>query len=114
MGNTWYTDIDHFLDADGYPALDLARPAERLMEYFGSIIEAVTSRDGEKAVKATGVRCRRRPRRWRCEGRIVAGIAKESPEVIEWGCSLCSDGGFVSGWRGSIWDKTVKNRRPVE
>lgn len=112
MGNTWYTNIEHFLDVDGYPALDLPRPAERLMEYFGSIIESVTGRDEKKAMKATGIRCRRRPEHWRCDGRIVAGIATESPETISWECPICSDGGFISSWRGSIWDKTGKNRRP--
>jgi hypothetical protein len=114
MGNTWYTDIEHFLDVDDYPALNLSRPAERLMDYFGSIIEAVTSRDEKKAVKITGIRCRRRPGRQRCEGRIIAGIAEESPEVIRWECPICSDRGFISGWHGSMWDKTVENGRPVE
>ncbi len=112
MGNTWHTDIEHFLDVDGYPALELSRPAERLMEYFGSIIEAVTSRDNEKAMTTTGIQCRRRPGHRRCEGRIVAGIAVETPEAITWECPLCSDGGFISGWRGSLWDKTEKSRRP--
>jgi hypothetical protein len=114
MGNTWYTDIEHFLDVDGYPALDLPRPAERLAEYFGSIIEAVTGMEGNETMETTGIRCRRRPRRRRCNGRIVAGITEKTPEAICWECPTCSDGGFISGWRGSVWDKTTKDRTPVE
>ena len=81
MGNVWYTDIQHFLDADGYPAPDLPRPAERLMEYFGSIIEAVTGSNERKAAKNTGVRCHRRPEHRRCEGRILATIAETNAEA---------------------------------
>ncbi|MGD0662300.1 MAG: hypothetical protein ABSD38_29950 [Syntrophorhabdales bacterium] len=114
MGNTWHTDIEHFLDVDGYPALDLPRPAERLMEYFGSIIEAVTGRYEKKAMRTTGIRCRRRPGHRRCDGRIMAGMAAENPEAISWECPACSDGGFISGWRGSMWDRTADGRRPVE
>ena len=114
MGNVWYTDIQHFLDADGYPAPGLPRPAERLMEYFGSIIEAVTGRNEKKAAKNTGVRCRRRPGHRRCEGRILATSSEANAEAIEWECPLCSDRGFITGWRGSIWDRTVENKGSVE
>ena len=86
MGNTWHADVEHFLDVDGYPVLDLPRPAERLVEYFASIIEAVTSRDEKKALKTAGIRCCRRPGHRR---------------------------GFISGWRGTMGDKVVENRGPV-
>lgn len=105
MGNVWYTDIRHFLDAYGYPAPDLPRPAERLMEYLGSIIEAVTSGNQRKATKITGVRCRSRLGHRRCEGRILAAVAEANPEAIEWECPLCTDRGSISGWRGNMWDK---------
>jgi hypothetical protein len=114
MGNVWYTDIQHFLDADGYPAPGLPRPAERLMEHFGSIIEAVTGRNEKKATKITDVQCRRRPGHWRCEGRILAAIAEVNPEAVEWECPLCSDRGLITGWRGSIWDKMPEKKGPVE
>lgn len=45
MANTWYTNIQDFLDLDGLPPVDLPHAGELLLDYFGSIIEAVTSRD---------------------------------------------------------------------
>jgi hypothetical protein len=42
MGNTWYTNMNHFLDEEGLPALDMPRPAVLLMEFLGSIIEDVS------------------------------------------------------------------------
>jgi hypothetical protein len=36
MGDTWISDIGHFLDEDGMIPFDLPGPASRLAHYFGS------------------------------------------------------------------------------
>jgi len=105
MANTWYTNIQDFLDLDGLPPVDLPHAGELLLDYFGSIIEAVTTRDGRSRTKTTDIECRRRPRHRRCSGRIIAAIDEGDPDTIRWICPACSDNGFISGWRESIWDE---------
>jgi len=106
MVNTWYTNIEHFLDQDGLPAIDIPRRAELLLDYLGSIIEAVTSRNNKNGIETTDVQCRRRPQHRRCVGRIIAALHEDDPGTIRWMCPVCPDKGFISGWQGSIWDET--------
>jgi len=105
MANTWYTNIQDFLDLDGLPPVDLPHAGELLLDYFGSIIEAVTTRDERSTTKTTDIECRRRPRHRRCSGRIIAAIDEGDPDTIRWICPACSDNGFISGWQESIWDE---------
>ena len=102
MGNTWITDLRHFLDDDGSLA-DMPRPACRLTKYLGQIVKAVTTR--KRNTLATGVRCRRRPGRRPCSGEIIAFI--EEQRAISWSCPACKDNGVISGWEGTIWDWSV-------
>ncbi len=106
MANTWYTNIQDFLDLDGLPPVDLPHAGKLLLDYFGSIIEAVTTRDERSTTKTTDIECRRRSRHQRCGGRIIAAIDEEDPDTIRWTCPACSDNGFISGWQESIWDET--------
>lgn len=104
MGNTWHTNIEHFLDLDGLPAIDLSRPAELLLKYFEAIVEAATSQN-QQTTAVTEIRCRRRPGRRRCEGQIRAMIDEDDPSIIRWECPVCSDRGFLYGWQGTVWDQ---------
>lgn len=55
MRGSWITDIRHFLDEEGTTS-QVPPSAARLAEYFGSIVEAVTSQtDNEISAIATGI-----------------------------------------------------------
>lgn len=102
MGNTWITDIRHFLNDDGSIS-DMPNQARKLADYFGRIVKGVTLRRGNAL--ATGVRCRRRFRHRPCPGEIIAFI--DEKDAVSWSCPVCNDNGIISGWRGTIWDWSV-------
>jgi hypothetical protein len=97
--------MQHFLDTDGFLPDDLPGPAYRLANFLGSIVEAVTS-SKDQNLPSIGIRCRRRPRRKPCPGDILALIGDDNNFAISWRCAVCDDNGVISGWQGTIWDKT--------
>lgn len=100
MPNTWITDMRDFLDgAMGLP--ELPGPARRIADYFGAIVIAMSDLLPETMVR-THVRCRRRPGRRPCAGRLEAVIDAESR--IRWQCPACGDNGVLSGWQRTPWD----------
>jgi hypothetical protein len=103
MGDTWITDMTHYLE-DGRIPVDLHPEAFRLAEYLGSLVMVATTwpPDGPYAAAQP---CRRRPSRRPCIGPIIVRRS-EVPATIAWGCSTCGDGGVTSGWRGTPWDLT--------
>jgi len=104
MGNTWVTDIRHFLDDQG----DLIwepRPARLLAQHFCLIVEVVTGRFYHQLDRSTGVRCRRRPGHKACEGIIKADFYEQDPTTIAWSCRQCGDNGYIRGWQETQWDK---------
>ena len=101
MGDTWIIDIRDYLKEDGSLG-DLTRSAERLVEYLGSIVEAVTSGKASNTI-STEIHCRRRPGHRKCIGNIIA-VFNVRDFVVEWYCPICRDNGIISGWRGTKWD----------
>jgi hypothetical protein len=99
MGDTWVTDIRHFLADDGSLPSDLPGPAERLAKYIGSIIEFATG-------NRIHVSCRRRPGHKRCSGIILSHVLQDEFKTIRWACPRCGDNGYITGWIGTIWDKS--------
>ena len=102
MANTWIIDIRDFLKED-YSFGNLTRSAERVVNYFGSIVEAVTSRENNDSF-STEIPCRRRPGHRRCNGKIIAVCNKPYDSVIDWYCPVCGDKGSISGWQSTRWD----------
>lgn len=96
------TDLRHFLKEDGSMA-DMPNPARTLAEYLGRIVKIVTSHPRDAL--ATGVKCRKRFKRKKCPGEIIAFI--DERDAISWSCPLCRDNGVISGWKGTIWDWSV-------
>ncbi len=69
IGNTWVTDLRHYLDDSGAIA-DLPGPALGLALFLGAIVAWVTS--GRSAADdRTNVVCRRSPSRRPCPGEIL-------------------------------------------
>jgi len=103
MADTWITDMRHYLSEDGSLA-DLPDRVLALVFHQGAIVGWV-SRLPSVDFQSTNVPCRRRPRRRRCLGEIEAQLLPDSS--IEWGCPFCGEGGRISGWEGTLWDKRI-------
>lgn len=101
---TYFTDLRHFLDDDGRLPDHLPEPALNLALHQGAVVEWMTAVIAED-VEVTNVLCRRRPRRRRCRGRIVARFHPQS-DAVEWYCPICDDNGVIEGWAGTPWDRT--------
>jgi hypothetical protein len=108
MGDTWISNMRHFLDEDGMITIDLPQPAFRLANYFGTIVKAVSCHQDREKLH-TGIKCRRRPGRKPCPGEILALIDKQNDFVINWHCTKCDDNGLISGWQGTIYDYSASS-----
>lgn len=102
--SSYVTDLWHFLDDDGRLPESLPEPALNLALHQGAIVEWMTAVLLED-IEVTNVACRRRPRRRRCRGRIVARF-KPDGAAIEWRCPACGDNGIIYGWAGTPWDRS--------
>jgi hypothetical protein len=103
MGNTWVTDIRHFLDASGAIPEDIPGPARNLGLFLGAIVAWVTSGRSVSDPR-TNVSCRRSPRRRRCRGEILATFEADG-STISWRCPVCGDNGVTRGWERTPWDR---------
>ena len=105
MGNTWVTDMQHFLNLlDPAQAEQMPAAAMRLGCHLGRIVEAVTAGWHDRSeLIGTVVPCRRRPARKPCLGIIGASMSADGRR-IEWGCSNCNDNGVITGWQNTAWD----------
>jgi hypothetical protein len=84
---------------------DLPEPALNLAFHLGAIVGWV-SRSPSMDLQFTNVPCRQRPSRRRCLGEIQARIVPNTG-TIEWTCPVCGDDGTITGWEGTLWDKTI-------
>ena len=110
MGNTWITAMVHFLDAAGC-MVDMPGPARNLANHLGAIVSAVTGQ-APGPLRETSVRCRRRPGRRPCVGRIRAAVEVGSGEIA-WHCPACDDNGIIHHWEGTLWDRTSGRQTPA-
>ncbi len=101
MGNTWIVDLTHFLDEKGTIAPPKG-PARQLAEYITSIIK-MASRPEIIPPPEYQVRCRRRPGRRPCTGVIEVDLDPDTEDIIWW-CPICHDNGYISNWKGTMWD----------
>jgi hypothetical protein len=108
MGNTWITDLRHFLGDDGDVAAFAGR---RLALHLCQIVAAVTEKPAHSP-RDTSLACRRRPGHQPCPGRIQAGF-DGSTNRIRWLCPSCGDNGWISGWQATRWDHGQRPPRPT-
>ena len=101
MVDTWIVNLEHLVDEDGTIAAPKG-PARKLAEHIVAIV-AMASRPELIPVPEYQVRCRRRPGRKPCSGMIEADFDPED-ERIMWWCPVCDDNGYISDWKGSLWD----------
>ncbi|MCH8245381.1 MAG: hypothetical protein IH951_03125 [Bacteroidetes bacterium] len=101
MGDTWISDLTHFLDDRGQPT---TRPGvRRIGNHLGSIVSGLTANPSEKA-REIPVSCRRRPKRQACPGRIHASFEPGTLNIL-WFCPVCDDQGLICNWHNTVWDK---------
>ena len=105
MGDTWITDMRHYLEENGAFPVDMPGPALNLAIFLGAIVAWVT-RQPNNLFDETNVGCRRSPNRKRCLGDILARI-DEDTAAIEWHCPVCGDNGVIRGWESTRWDRSM-------
>ena len=111
----WISDLRHFLDEEGEIPDELPGPALEMALFLGSIAAWVTSRECRDPYCEdawTNVPCRRRPRRRRCRGTIVAWLDSDGATIV-WQCLNCGDRGTITGWEGTDWDRRPDEVHPV-
>ena len=101
MQDTWVTDITHFLDEEG-DLISEPLQARKFAEYITAIIVMASYPEPEYPPEYK-VRCRRRPNRKPCLEQIVGFVDPDTDDIV-WMCPSCGDRGFISNWRGTIWD----------
>ena len=101
MGNTWVVSLKHFLDENGEIAAPKG-PARKMAEHMVAIV-AMASRPEIIPLPEYQVRCRRRPGRKPCIGIIEADFDPDTYDIMWW-CPVCDDCGYISNWKGSMWD----------
>lgn len=106
MGDTWVTDMRHYVDEEGVLA-ELPSSVLPLALFHGSVMAWVTSHEPGRG-PTTNVYCRRSPGRRRCRGEIRAVLDDSSGRIV-WECPVCGDHGYIHGWEGTEWDR----RRPA-
>lgn len=104
MARTFVTDLTHFLTEGGAIA-SMSPPARRFAGYLGMIVVDATAFWTEQHTEQ-GVKCRCRPGRKPCSGIIETDFEPETDRIVWW-CSECGENGFISNWKGTLWDRTA-------
>jgi hypothetical protein len=101
MAYTHLTDLSDFLDEAGDIISEPAQ-SKALAEFFTDIVFMTSYPDLEYPPEYN-VKCHCRPEHKPCLGIIVGFINRETDDIV-WMCPKCIDRGFISNWRGSMWD----------
>ena len=96
--------LRHYL-GDDLSLIKIPGPAVAIREFLGCLVEAVTSRDPGDENYVTHLKCRRGSDG--CDGDIIAFFDPNAPSIIRWTCMLCKDEGQLTGWEGTLWDKSI-------
>lgn len=102
----YITDPWHFLDENGNLPYDLPGPAKKLSLFLGQIIRECSAQPAGTTY-VTSLKCRRRPARKPCPGKILTWRNSEN-DSIKWECSQCGTGGEIHNWRRCPWDTSGK------
>jgi hypothetical protein len=97
---TLITNLRHYLGED-LSLITIPPPAAALREFLGCIVEEVTSRAPDDENYVTRLKCR-----LGCGGDIIAFVDSNDPSIIKWSCMSCQDQGQLTGWEGTVWDKS--------
>jgi hypothetical protein len=98
---TWVTDITHFPPLGSTD--DLPKAARELRDFLGRIISAATARTNRTEF-ISGLPCRAKIGRSKCQGTISIRRQDLPTPVIHWQCTNCDEGGDITGWRSHAFD----------
>jgi len=102
----YVTDARHFLDERGLTPDNIPGPAKKFSLFLGQIMEEASLKPPGDNIE-TSVKCRQKPGRKPCPGKILAHReTKESP--ILWKCTHCGAGGEIHKWQGTQWDNSME------
>ncbi len=108
MPDTWITDFRDMLDRDD--RISPHNPARHLAKYFASIVEAVSATP-HGSTREHNIKCRRKPNRKPCSGKIHAGFQLGTSNIV-WQCPQCGDRGVLSNWQNTEWDGECRGSLP--
>ena len=94
----------HFLDENGNVPDNIPSPARKLSLFLGQIIEECSAEAAGETIE-TSLKCRRRPGKKPCPGKILSWRNSET-DSIKWECDQCGTGGEIHNWRGCRWDRS--------
>lgn len=95
MADTWIVNLRHYLNQDGTIGIK-SGSGRRLAGHFAAIVQE-TSGDIEAEGRFPRVRCRRRPGRKPCVGKIESYIDPEDDAIV-WRCPVCGDNGAIASF----------------
>jgi hypothetical protein len=101
MAYSHHNDLTDLLDDAGEIIVE-PKQAKELAEFITDIIFMASYPAMEYPPEYT-VNCHCSPDHEPCFGKIVGFINRESDEIM-WMCPSCNDRGFISNWRGTMWD----------
>ena len=97
--------LRHYL-GDDLSLVKIPIPAAALREFLGGLVEAVTSRDPDDENYVTQLKCRHSSDG--CDGDVIAFFDPNDPSIIKWSCFFCEGEGQITGWEGTVWDKSSR------
>jgi hypothetical protein len=95
--------LRHYL-GDDLSLVKIPAPAATLRGVLGCLVEAVTSRDPDDENYVTPLKCRHSFDG--CSGDVIAFFDTGDSSIIRWSCAFCEDEGQITGWEGTVWDKS--------
>ena len=96
-------DLRHYIGDDGECA-EMPEAVYRVASQMFAIVDWATIVGAGAEATLTNVGCRRRPGGRQCRGPILATIAEPSGPIA-WRCASCGEGGFISHWQDTLWDR---------
>lgn len=107
------TDITHLSPSEG-PEPDLPEKLWKFRDYLGRIISAATAR-ADLTSFISGIPCRARLNRKLCQGTIKIELQHLPTPTVHWQCTICDEGGKITGWRKHLFDKSkFQNLKPAQ
>ena len=97
--------LRHYL-GDDLSLIKIPKPAAALREFLGCLVEAVTSRDPDDENYVTQLKCRHGSDG--CDGDVIAFFDPSDSSTIRWSCTYCEDEGRITGWEGTVCDKSSR------
>ena len=101
----YVTDARHFLDQNGLVPDNIPLPAKKFISFLGQIMEEASLKPPGEYIEIS-VKCRRRPGRKPCPGKILATRETDESPIL-WECTHCGTGGEINKWRGTQWDNSM-------